>query len=197
MPGRLNQSNCSAAGAAAPARPGSTTPRLCVGIAMVELMVALLVFSIGWLGLASAQLTGKRAGYDALQRSVATALAGDLLERVRANPGHASRYAVEALGADGERLSEPEPNCDTSNCSGVQLAAFDLWQWQRQLLGGDAGATGTLLAPRACIASDAGMVRVVITWLAVSRSGSQLLSSCGTDSQPRHQLGLVTFVGGS
>ena len=52
----------------------------------------------------------------------------------------------------------------------MTLAAFDLWQWQRQLLGGDAGATGTLLAPRACIASGAGTVRVVAAVAAASDS---------------------------
>lgn len=162
---------------------------------MVELMVALLVFSIGLLGLSGAQLSGKQAGFDALQRSVATALAGDIFERMRANPDYAPHYVIEAMGSDSARLPEPQPNCEMSNCTGPQLAAFDLWQWQHQLLGAGSGEVGTLLSPRACISVDSGRLQVVITWLPMSRTGGEFLSACGADMTTRHQLSLVTFLG--
>ena len=50
------------------------------GFAMVELLFALLIFSVAMMGLWSGQMAGKRAGYDALQRTVATNLARDILE---------------------------------------------------------------------------------------------------------------------
>lgn len=171
------------------------------GLAMAEVLVALLVFSIGMLGLASAQLGGKRAGYDALQRSVAAALAGDLLERIRANPVHAAAYAATIGGDGGERPAAPEVDCDRSACTGSQLAVFDLWQWGNQLLGTEAhddGAgvahTGTLRSPRACIAVTGEVVQVVITWLALSGTGTLLPPDCGAIGASRHQLRLATFV---
>lgn len=182
--------------------PGVAADRGASGLAMVETLVALLVFSIGMLGLAGAQLGGKRAGYDALQRSVATALAGDLLERVRANPVHAAAYAGTLGGDGGERPGSPEVDCDRSTCTGSQLAVFDLWQWGNQLLGSAANDdgvgmahTGTLRSPRACIVVTGEVVQVDISWLALSGTGTRPSPDCGASGVPRHQLRLATFVG--
>ena len=187
-----------------PAAANRLVPGRCDGVAMVELLVALLVFSIGMLGLVGAQLGGKRAGYDALQRSVATALAGDLLERVRANPLHAPDYTAVIGGDEGESPGAPAVDCDRMTCSGAQLAAFDLWHWHTLLLGegvadeGDgAPRPGTLRSPRACIATAGEEVEVVITWRALSGTGTRLSSGCGADSESRHRLSLTTFVGRS
>lgn len=205
MYGRLRGSVGPARSRAALASVRSGSLRRCGGVAMVELMVALLVFSTGMLGLFAAQLGGKRAGYDALQRSVATALAGDILERVRANPGHAPLYAV-AIAADGAQPPPvPEADCDSLACTGAQLAAFDVWHWRKRLLGaaeaGDAidapDRSGSLRSPRACITATDGMVEVAITWRAMSRAGAPQSPACGTDIEPRQQLVLSTFVGGA
>lgn len=201
MPGGLSVPVSDLTGPVQASRARSVSRRV-AGMAMVEVLVALLVFAIGMLGLASAQLGGKRAGYDALQRSVATALAGDMLERVRANPLHAAAYAVSVRGEAGEGPVAPEIDCDRLACTGAQLAAFDLWQWYSLLLGTaipDEGAevlyTGTLRSPNACILAEGAVVEVVITWLALSGSGTSLPPECGTGGVPRHQLRLVTVVG--
>ena len=45
------------------------------GVGMLEFLLALLIFCVGMMGLMSAQLAGKRAGFEASHRSTATALA--------------------------------------------------------------------------------------------------------------------------
>lgn len=183
------------------------------GVGMLEFLVALLVFSVGMIGLLSAQLTGKKASYDASQRSTATALVRDIVERMRANPGQAGAYQVVGAGDAGSRLPTPDADCDMTDCSAEQLAAFDLWQWEAQLVGESeqdaVGDAGGLVAPRACIHSVDGEVDVVIRWYGVMRAvatASPLApAACDEDIEDvpmeapgdelqRHQLIVSTFI---
>jgi type IV pilus assembly protein PilV len=54
------------------------------GLGLVEVLVAVLLLSLGLLGLAQLQATGLRSAHDATLRFTAGALAQDLLERLRA-----------------------------------------------------------------------------------------------------------------
>ena len=182
------------------------------GVGMLEFLIALLIFSIGMLGLLSAQLAGKRAGYEALQQSVATALARDILERIRANPARSLDYRVTAAGKASYRLPVPGVNCDTTSCSPEQLVVYDLWQWESLLLGeseSDLGKhVGGLITPRACITNDDGLVEVAINWLGVKAVSETAGSLCGSDedgedtaedranngSHQRNQLKIATFI---
>jgi type IV pilus assembly protein PilV len=179
---------------------------------MLEFLVALLIFSTGMMGMMTAQLAGKKAGYEASRRSVATALARDILERMRANSGQLEAYRISGAGNESRRLPQPGVNCDTSVCTAAQLAAFDVWQWESLLLGESesyAGvSTGGLFSPRACIATAGGEVDVAISWLGVANIGVESEAVCGAggaglESEPegmpdtsprRHQLTISTFI---
>jgi type IV pilus assembly protein PilV len=70
----------------APRRPIATAAAPGVrGFTLVESLIALLVLSIGLLGVAALQLTSLQANSGAFQRSQATFLAQDLADRMRAN----------------------------------------------------------------------------------------------------------------
>lgn len=60
--------------------------RRCGGFTLFEVMIALLVLSIGLLGLAALQTVALRTGQAADMRTRATHAAVDMLERMRANP---------------------------------------------------------------------------------------------------------------
>lgn len=85
------------------------------GFSLVEALVALLVLSIGLLGIAGLQLTAMRNNQAAYLRSQAVALADDILERIRANRGDVAAYAV-ALGGD--------PPATTSTMAETDLRAW-------------------------------------------------------------------------
>jgi type IV pilus assembly protein PilV len=150
---------------------------------MFEFLIALLIFSTGMMGLLSAQLAGKKAGYEASQRSVATVLARDILERMRANPRQIDAYCSAGVGA--RRLPRPEADCYSVTCSAEELAAFDLWEWESLLLGdseSDAGnSSGGLVSPRACITHDGGTVAVAISWLGLTGIPQADADQCGAD----------------
>ena len=65
-----------------------------IGFSLIEVLVALLVLSIGLLGLAALQAQGLRFNHDAYVRSQATNLAYDIVDRMRANRANAANYTA-------------------------------------------------------------------------------------------------------
>jgi type IV pilus assembly protein PilV len=184
------------------------------GVSLVEVAVAVLVLSIGALGLASLQISAKRAGFEAMQRTEASALAMDILERMRANPATLDDYVTTGIGAAVRNLpAAPDPNCVTSDCTQTELAAWDLWEWERALNGGttldaDNRSVGSLVRPTGCISLDfAGgrLVTVEIAWEGFeSFNNDSAGSGCGTGSYDspagvtdgnRQLLQMTSYVG--
>lgn len=95
------------------------------GFTLLEVLIALVVLSIGLLGLAGLQSTGLRFNQSASMRTQATQLAYDMSDRMRAN-----QVAVNAgyyLGAAGATAG-----CHTvsvSGCTPAEMAADDLAAW--------------------------------------------------------------------
>lgn len=75
------------------------------GISLVEAMIAVLVLSIGLIGLASLQISGLRFNRDAFLRSQATVLAYDVIEQMRIDSENAidnSAYTGSYAQADAQ-----------------------------------------------------------------------------------------------
>ena len=93
------------------------------GFSLLELLVAVLVVAVGALGVAGLQLASIQNNRGAMQYSVTTAFANDLVERMRANPG--ADYGTD-LGA----APPPFHDCLANDCTAGQLAQFDLAVWK-------------------------------------------------------------------
>jgi len=101
------------------------------GMTLIEVLVTLILISVGLLGVAALQLTSLRSNQDAYVRSQASALAGDILDRMRANQAKASSY-VTALNGTG---------------SGSAVADLTAWQAAIQAaLPGDPAKKGGSIA---------------------------------------------------
>jgi len=155
------------------------------GVGLIEVMVALLIFSVGMTGLMLTQLAAKKAIHEATQRSIATALIRDVVERIQANPRQTPAYVVNNAGDREAPLPVPQVLCERQGCTPSQLAVFDLWQWESLVLGvSEKQGTrdvGGLISPRACISYRDGAVSVAISWLGVTAARDSLDSSCGSD----------------
>ena len=92
------------------------------GFSLLELLVAVLIVAVGLLGIAGLQLASAQNNRGALERSVATFLAEDMLERARANP--AADYTV-AAGPPAAFV-----DCLADTCSAAELARFDVAVWK-------------------------------------------------------------------
>jgi type IV pilus assembly protein PilV len=181
------------------------------GVTLIEVLVTLVIISIGILGTASLQVVSKRANFAAVQRTSAAHLANDYLERMRGNRSALENYLVaDSLG--GESLgATPAKDCtaDGVSCANSELASYDQWQWEQQLDGameriGTANAGG-LLEPSACVVGPAGGVdgvyEVAIAWRGNAEHVNPTIHGCGEGSSKygdtnefRHVLVMQTYI---
>lgn len=104
------------------------------GFSLVEVLITLVIMSVGMLGIAGLYVQSLQAGRTSMFRHHAVTLAGDVADRIRANPRAALAYTAP-VGADN--------NCILGgvDCSPAQMAANDILLWKAQALdtlpGGD------------------------------------------------------------
>lgn len=96
----------------------------------MEVLVALVVLSVGLLGIAGMQATGLRNNHAAYTKTQATALAMDMTDRIRANPSGAAHYH----GFDTKVAVPADPTCITAGCTAAQMATYDKYQWSQPLV---------------------------------------------------------------
>ena len=158
------------------------------GFSLLELLIALVVFSIGMLAVAGLQTVSKQAHFEGLQRTMASQIAHGLLEDIRTNGGALDIYRTAVPLGGGSRGGEPAPNCrDGAECNSVQKAAHDLWFWEQALDGtmetsGGAGVGGLVL-PTMCVdgpaVGGAGIYQVTIVWRGTASITNGNNNPCG------------------
>lgn len=70
--------------------PCPDAPKSQAGISLLEVLIAVLVLSVGLLGIGAMQTTNVKNSQSALLRSAAVVLAAGMAERIRAHPASAS-----------------------------------------------------------------------------------------------------------
>lgn len=101
------------------------------GVSLIEVLIAVLIFSIGMLGLAALIVVSTRSTHVAYLRTQVTFLANSMAERMSANPDgiwngnyNSAAYPVSAATV----------GCDVgSPCSASAVAVHDQQIWSRQL----------------------------------------------------------------
>jgi type IV pilus assembly protein PilV len=136
---------------------------------LLEVMIALVIFSIGMLGLAGLQSAGLRSNQISYSRTIATQLLYDMSDRIRNNPG--VDYATTAPSGG--------TNCVTGAvCTPAQMAAFDLFEWNQQLVDPEAGYTSALPNAVGFIELNGNVYTISIGW------DENLTGSVPTDCTP-------------
>lgn len=176
------------------------------GVSLIEILVAVFVVSIGLLGVARMEILAKQSNADAIERTTATQLAKDMIEKMRANPKQLASYVGKTLGNSSASFTK---NCDSVSCSATDLASWDLYQWEQELMGASdksAGGnnTGGLDTPRGCITSTAvggaaGVYQISIAWKSIAALKDNSTSTCGaglygTSDANRRVLTLSLYI---
>lgn len=174
------------------------------GFTLIEILIALFVFAIGILTVAGLQIISKKANYDAIQRTSATFLAYDIIERMRANRDNLDSY-LNPLGA---AQAVPGTNCKTNSCTGDQLAAYDLWEWEQAINGTsetvNGNSAGGLANPIGCISGPAGggdgVYTITVAWQGVTElANPNAVNVCGAgmygaNYENRRLIELAIFI---
>jgi len=119
---------------------------------MIELLVTILVFAVGLLGIASLQTTGMRMARDADLIGQASLLASSMADKMRGNMVVAGGYS----GVDGTDRSclneddeEAEPDCTA--------AQEDLIDWNQEIADFLPNGSGT-------VTSNSNVHTITVTW---------------------------------
>ncbi len=83
------------------------------GFSLIELLVSIVVFSVGLLAVAGLQTVSKSANFESVQRTTASHIANGLLEDMRTNGNGIDIYLASADLGDNVIVAEPVPNCAT------------------------------------------------------------------------------------
>src|SRR6478752_4732414 len=94
------------------------------GVSIVEALVALVVLSVGLLGIANMYLESIRSNRTALVRTTAIQLINDMSDRIRSNRGGTTDYN----NARGTVPTAPGTDCASAECTPKQMAQYDLSQ---------------------------------------------------------------------
>lgn len=180
-------------------RTSSKKPSLNKGLTFVEVLVAVFILVTGILGAVAMQASAKKGSFDAMQRSVASALAQDIIERMRSN--NAATLAGYAGTNYGETLdSVPDKRCNTiaGLCSPIEMMTNDRYEWEVSLMGADVMNNGSkragLTGVRGCISQVANAVTVVVSWEGRTEISDAAKDSCGTAGKKRRQVMVKAFI---
>ncbi|MDH4049286.1 MAG: type IV pilus modification protein PilV [Gammaproteobacteria bacterium] len=123
------------------------------GFTLIEVLIALVIMSVGMLGIAGLYVHSMQAGRTSMLRHHAITLAGDVADRIRANPRAGAVYAL--AGANN--------NCVAGgiDCTPAEMAGNDIFIWNQQ-------AAATLPNGNVVVVFDNGVVpptyQITVSW---------------------------------
>lgn len=127
------------------------------GFSLIEVMIALIIMSVGMLGIAGLYITSMQAGRTSLFRHHAVTLAGDIADRIRANPTAAAAY--EGAGAPNNCVPGVVPSTD---CTPAEMAANDILLWRQQATDSLQGTVTVVFT--AAVGATLPTYGITVTW---------------------------------
>ena len=113
------------------------------GVGLVEILIAVVLISIGFLAAARMQVQSMRFSQSAYFESQANFLAMDMIDRIRSNTDGVSGGAYDALST-ANAIADPE--CAAKACASDQRALQDTFDWRAHFVPTVAGADPLLPA---------------------------------------------------
>lgn len=174
------------------------------GMTFLEVLIALVILVTGILGAVALQVVAKKSSFDSMQRSLASSLAQDIIERMRGNnSNNIDLYEVGSPFGNGDAKARIDCSLLASNCTPEQLTFYDLFEWEQSLIG-----TGTkngllnvggLVDGVGCINIDGNRVKIVVSWqgrtdLSDGASSTTGDTNCGTLGNKRRQVVVNAFI---
>jgi type IV pilus assembly protein PilV len=139
-----------------------------------------------------------------MQRSLASSLAQDMIERMRSNDSTILESYEGVYGA--QNLTAPGNRCNQANslCTPAQMVTNDLYEWEQALKGANVQFSGKnaggLIGATGCITHTVNQVVIVVTWQGReniadgAQKNSTLAKACGSASKKRRQVVIDGFI---
>lgn len=170
------------------------------GMTFLEVLIALVIMVTGILGAVAMQVTAKQGSFDAMQRSLASSLAQDIIAKIRASdPTNLAAYVADDYGVTLNDL--PSLRCAQPNalCTPAQMVTNDIYEWELALVGGDVTSEGKnrggLIGGQGCIFQNGNALTVVVSWQGRNEiKDSKKSDGCGAASKKRRQVVVQAFI---
>ncbi len=149
------------------------------GFTLLEVMVAMVIFSIGLLGLAGIQGVSLRNNNSAYTRTVSMQLAYNMADVLRAstdtngNVNSTFDSVNSAVAANAPTSCIQKEGTVAPNCNNTALANFEIYHWKQRIAAVLASGLGT-------ISKNAEVFTITIMW-DDDHTGTNG-EGCGTDS---------------
>jgi type IV pilus assembly protein PilV len=164
------------------------------GVTMVEVLVAILILTIGLLGTAGLQSIMQTTQVESYQRAQAIVLLQDMVDRLNANRKGVASYVAADLGLSAQ-------NCTLA----TTVAAKDLCEWNNALFGAaeirGAQTLGAMTGARGCITNPVATmpreVVVAVVWQGLRATVVPGGTNCGENeygADDRHRRALVARI---
>jgi type IV pilus assembly protein PilV len=132
------------------------------GVTMVEALVALVVLSVGMLGIAGLYVSSLRAERTAQLRTQAVTLVNDMIDRIRANAQARAGYDMsKATPASHDCVASSAP----SPCTSEEMAAEDLKTWTDSAKDTLPGGKGNIAYSPAAATGQPDTYAVTVEWV--------------------------------
>ncbi len=141
------------------------------GFTLIEVLIAVVILAVGLLGMASLTLNSLQSSQGASLRSQASALAGDLGERLRANRDFAISNDTDYLLALNTATTNL-PACvgSSSGCDAAGQAQRDLAEWRASLATNLPAGTAVIRKPD--IPNNPRQYLLTLTWSEAGNRGA-------------------------
>ncbi|MDO6638727.1 type IV pilus modification protein PilV [Shewanella sp. 5_MG-2023] len=173
------------------------------GFSLIEVMVSLVILTVGLIGIFNLHIVSKRGSFESFQQTQASYYANDIINRMRLNPSQLAKYAE-----DSPYSGAPDPAskiCEGGAiCTTAEMREWDIFEWQSAFTG-EAEKDGTnnvggLPSPNGCIYVELNKVVVVMSWTGIRKSHgtetgySEYVKSCGTKNNKKRIFEIQTAI---
>lgn len=166
-----------------------SAPTRATGFTLIEVLVALVILSVGLLGIAGMISVSLKSSGSTYTRTQVTALTYNILDRMRANRAQA------VTGAYDIAMSTATPtggDCigSTKSCTPAQIASFDIAEWRSDLASELPSGNGSISTTAI---NNMTQVTITIEW-SDARAQQALGEAANTGTVPVSQLSITTAL---
>jgi len=139
------------------------------GVGLIEILIAVVIISIGFLAAASMQIQGMRFSQGAYFRSQAYFMASDIIDRMRNNSRGVTEGLYDGLFTKSDAIN---PNCNTQSCDYQSMVTQDIFEWSASLHPLNGGSNFIPALPSSTTVTAKGEIdeiapnqyRITLTW---------------------------------
>lgn len=161
------------------------------GFTLIEVLIAVLVISIGLLGMAGLQTTGIQQSHNSYLKTQASMLAYDMTDRMRSNLVGVNAGEYDAVDSLNSPVNST-PGCISSGtaCSAADTASNDIYEWTHK---NASGSIASLLpSGYGMVENNGGIYTITVLW-DEARTGATG-TGCSTDYSKDLKCFRVEFI---